>query len=165
MPKEMANVEVRLNSDATIVPQLGAHILIHVLSDALTWGLGFTQAIEARWPNSARSLESRLRHTSQRPNLGDVLWTKLEERMSLASLIVERSRGNPKTSLDLEAFSQSLGQVADLALKTTSVVHAPPIGTGLSGATWKEVHATLQSALGARGVIVVVHCLGNRPPE
>ena len=161
----MANVEVQLRSDATNLPRAGAHILIHVLSDVLTWGLGFTQAIEARWPERAHLIEARLRDTSRPLTLGDVVWTRLDERTNLASLVVEQSRGNPDTSLDLAALARSLGQVAEHALATTSTVHAPPIGTGLSGATWKEVHAILQSALGARGVTVVVHCLGNRSPE
>jgi len=44
------SLEIRWRSDATVLPPDSDCILMHVLSESLVWGLGFTQAIDARWP-------------------------------------------------------------------------------------------------------------------
>jgi hypothetical protein len=161
----MAALEIRLRSDATRLEAEGHCILVHILSDALTWGLGFSQAIELRWPAVSIQIQRYLRATSPRPTLGQVHWSQLDERVTAAHLIAERSRGNPATALDLKCLAACLEQVANRAVAQNVQVHAPPIGTGLCGAQWQDVRVLLESQVVARGVDVVVHCLGNHIPK
>lgn len=161
----VTGIEIRLQSDATRFKAEGPCLLVHVLSDTLTWGLGFTQAIEARWPSVAQDIPRRLRATHPRPALGHVLWTPLDACVVAAHLIAERGRGNPESALDLAALSTCLDQVAERVLRTGATVHAPPIGTGLCGARWSDVQLLLESRLVARHVRVVVHCLGRVLPQ
>jgi hypothetical protein len=97
--------------------------------------------------------------------LGTVLYTEIDGHLALGHLVAERARGNPESSLDLVALGQCLEQVAERALATHAVVHAPPLGTGLGGARWSDVRSLLESRLVARGVSVVIHCLGSRTPQ
>jgi hypothetical protein len=161
----VANLEFRLRSDATRLQGETPCILVHVLSDALTWGLGFTQAIDARWPERSLAIERRLRNLEPRPVLGDVLWTTVEPGIELAHMVVERSRGIAAANLDLMALSTSLALVADRALALGAVVHAPALGTGLTGARWLDVESAIRTELIARNVSVVTHCLGSQPPQ
>jgi hypothetical protein len=140
-------------------------VLAHVLSDSLTWGLGFTQAIEARWPASAQAAEARLRHGAPRPRLGDVVWSDLAPNVWGAHMIAERSSGNFGTTLDLEALSRCLALVAERALELGATVHAPLIGTGLCGASWRDVQTRIEQQLVQRQIEVVVHCLGSDLPR
>ena len=161
----LANCEIRLRSDATSLKGEVPCILAHVLSDELIWGLGFTQAIEARWPQHSPTIQWRLRQCQPRPVLGEVLWTEVDSGIELAHLVVERSRGNPSSSLDLGALRTSLAMVAERAHAIKATVHAPPLGTGLTVACWSAVHAAIESELVERGIPVVIHCLGSKPPR
>jgi hypothetical protein len=159
----LATYEVRLQSDATKVDGKGTCILMHVLSDALTWGLGFTQAIEARWPRQSLGIERRLRALKRRPALGEVLFSNIDSMVEIAHLIVEPSSGSRTLGLDLNAFRVSLGVVARRALATKATVHAPPLGTGLASANFEDVSFIVQSELVVRGIDVVIHSLGSEP--
>jgi hypothetical protein len=161
----MASLELRLRSDATLFKPDGPSILMHVLSDALTWGLGFTQSIDARWPTAEPTLRQERDRRSQTVALGDVLWTRLDTQITAAHLIAERARGNPEAALDMGAFSKCLRAVAARAAQSKAAVHAPPIGTGLSGARWDDVLTCLETELVARGIQVVIHCLGGQAPR
>lgn len=162
---EVAHLEIRLRSDATRLKDEAPCILAHLLSDALTWGLGFTQAIDARWPEQSRDIRSRLAQLQPRPLLGDVVWTTVETGISLAHLVVERARGNPESSLDLNALKVSFAAVAERALEWGATVHAPALGTGLAGASWLDVSDAINAELIARNVSVVIHCLGGKAPQ
>lgn len=155
--------EVRFHSDATKLDGDQPSLLIHVLSDALLWGLGFTQAIDARWPSCAESIRQR-RARAAPIRLGDVLWSELTPSLAVGHLIAERARGNPSSPLELPALATCLDSVAERALVASAAVHCPPLGTGLGGARWDEVSALLHCKLVARGIAVVVHCLGQQIP-
>jgi hypothetical protein len=155
----------RMRSDATRLSGDSPCVLAHVLSDAFTWGIGFTQAIESRWPSAARAADARLRSTTPRPLLGDVVWSELATNIWGAHMIAERSASAFGASLDLDMLSGCLTTVAERALKLGATVHAPPLGTGLCGAPWVEVQRRIQEHLVQRGVAVVIHCLGNTLPQ
>lgn len=157
---------MRLRSDATRLPTEGPCILVHVLSPALTWGLGFTQAIEGRWPEIGARIQTRLRDLRPRPALGDVLWTEVDARILLGHLVVERADLDPvRGSLDQRALVRALTYVAERAIVSRAAVHMPPLGTGLTGASWSDVLAHVEVCLVTRGVPVVVHCLGGSLPR
>jgi hypothetical protein len=162
---KLADIEVRLRSDATRLLGASPCILCHVLSEGLTWGLGFTQAIEMRWPSLATSIAHRLRTLEPRPTLGEVLWTPVDDGLSLAHLIAERRGGPNGMQLDPIALASCLDRVGERARLEKRTVHAPPIGSGLSGARWVDVERVIRTHLVSRGVHVVIHCLGTRIPD
>lgn len=162
----MAALEFRLRSDATRLDKDGApKILTHLLSDSLLWGLGFTQAIDSRWPTVALKIQRRLKEARASVVLGDVLFSPLAPLVEAAHLIAERSRADRDSLLDLDAFTRCIAQVADRAQASGATVHAPPLGTGLCNAPWPPIHEVLESLLVRQGVNVVVHCLGAHPPR
>jgi hypothetical protein len=161
----VANLEIRLRSDATRLKGEVPCILAHVLSDTLIWGLGFSEAITARWPQLSEALQLRLRDLHPRPALGEVLWTSAESGIDLAHLVVERSYNMPPVGLDLRALQTSLARVAERAFVINATVHLPPLGTGLSSGCWPDVYSVMREALVDRGISVVVHCLGGQPPR
>jgi hypothetical protein len=153
--------ELRLRSDATRLDEAPA-FLAHVLSDALTWGLGFTPAIEARWPAPSRALERALRARRDNVCRGEVLWTQLDPQRAIAHLVAEDAR---RARLDLEALGTCLDVVAERALAAGTVVHAPLLGTGLSGGRWREVREVLEARLSRRGVRLIVHSQSDCAPR
>jgi len=161
----MSNLELRLRSDATRLPVDSPVLLLHILSDEFLWGLGFTQSIEARWPQATRGVQQTLRTEASRARLGEVLWTPLAGSLVLGHLLAERSRGLAQAELQLDAFASCLRHVASAAGATGAVVHAPPLGTGLACARWSDVRALLESELVQRGIPVVIHCLGSQGPS
>lgn len=171
---QSAMIDIRLHSDATRFAPDGRNvILMHLLSDALTWGLGFSQALDERWPNTFHLLRGQLQAEQRsgpgigqpRVTLGEVLWTAVEEPIVIAHLIAENSRANPDSPLDHEALRGCLRRVAERAIETKAVVHAPPLGSGLSGAGFSCVRRFLDSELTELGVPVVIHCLGGHIPD
>jgi len=160
----VTQLRFRMRSDATRLEGQSPCVLAHVLSDSLTWGLGFTQAIDLRWPARARDAEARLRQGAPRPRLGDVVWSDLAVNVWAAHMIAERSVGAYGATLNLDALSQCLTAVAERALELGAAVHAPALGTGLCGTPWSEVRARIEEHLVRRGVEVVVHCLGSTLP-
>jgi hypothetical protein len=157
-------LEIRPYSDATRLPAQGECILAHVLSDALHWGMGFTQALEERWPHCTAAF-SRLRRELCLPlPLGEVLWTQATPNVELAHLVAEHVAAARPASLDLVALGRCLEHVAQRALSTGAVVHAPPLGTGLSAGRWRDVQDLLLTRCVHRGVPVVIHCLGGKLP-
>lgn len=159
-----ASLEIHLRSDATRLTGESATILAHVLSDSLVWGMGFTQAIEARWPECAASMSHHRYQNRSRNVLGEVLWTQLTPNITLAHLVAERSRGGVSSNLDQDALALCLDAVAWRALASNATVHAPPIGTGLAGARWSEVEPLVRARLVERGIAVVIHCIGSQMP-
>lgn len=161
----VANLEIHLRSDATHLRSEVPCIRAHVLSDTLIWGLDFSEAIGARWPQMFQSIQSRLRNLRPRPALGEVLWTSVESGIDLAHWVVERSYNMPPVGLDIRALQASPSIVAERALAINAAVHISPLGTGLSSGSWPEVQAVMWEALLDRGISVVVHCLGSQPPQ
>lgn len=160
----MPPLEIRWRSDATLLPPDTDCILMHVLSESLVWGLGFTQAINARWPDVGVEMRRRKTKGQTRVQLGEVLWSSPTERLHIAHLVVEHA-GRAADLLDLDALGRCLDEIATRALALGATVHTPPLGTGLAQARWHEVRPVLETRLVGRGVTVVVHCLGSRLPE
>ncbi|MGC4000752.1 MAG: hypothetical protein QM767_26185 [Anaeromyxobacter sp.] len=78
------------------------------MAEALVWGLGFTQAIEARWPACTAALLAYRREFGSSAPLGHVIYAELAANVVLGHLVAERSRGNPESSLDLTALGECL---------------------------------------------------------
>jgi hypothetical protein len=97
--------------------------------------------------------------------LGDVLWSELEPGIECAHMVAERSAGKLGASLDLDVLSRCFAIVAERALELRASVHAPPLGTGLCGASWRDVQARIEQHLVRRGIEVVIHCLGSALPQ
>ncbi|MGE5784039.1 MAG: hypothetical protein ACM3ZE_05590 [Myxococcales bacterium] len=121
-------MEIRLQSDATRLKSEVPCILAHVPSDTLIWGLGFSEAIGARWPQTFQSIQLRLRNLRPLPALGEVLWTSVESGIDLAHLVVERSYNMPPVGLDVRALQASLSIVAERALAINAAIHRPALG-------------------------------------
>jgi hypothetical protein len=161
----MAELIIRERSDATALAHETNFILIHILSDALLWGLGFTQAIEARWPiESSKHIEG-VRSTLRKPGLGEVAWGSLGREAWLASMIAESSRGRRGSELDFDALARCLAEVSRRARDTGAIVHTPVLGSGLSNASWDEIRPLIESELLVYNVPVVVHSLGSFGPR
>jgi Zn-dependent peptidase ImmA (M78 family)/O-acetyl-ADP-ribose deacetylase (regulator of RNase III) len=132
-------------------------IIAHVVNDkARAWHGGFAAALRRRYPESQSAFIERV--SKERPHLGDVIITQLEEGVLIASMVAQAGFGASKTPrIRYQALRDCLSKVSKAAAERKASVHMPRIGTGQAGGRWSVIGGLVDEELVARDVPVTIY--------
>jgi O-acetyl-ADP-ribose deacetylase (regulator of RNase III) len=139
---------------------------VHVVNDKTpNWGGGgFASAVRSAWPGVQEDFRDWAEHHRASYRLGSVRVSRVDERLSVASIIAQHGYGpSAKPRLRYSALRAGLTTVARLARESGASVHMPRIGTGQSGGSWPVIRDLIGETLGEAAVPVTVYDLpGSR---
>lgn len=146
----------------------GPNLVVQVVNDkTANWGGGgFAGAVRKAWPSVQDDFRDWSVHSHASFRLGGVRVSRVNERLSVASVIAQHGYGPSSTPrLRYSALREGLAKVAQLALVSGASVHMPRIGTGQAGGSWSIVRELIGETLGEAGIRVTVYDLpGSRHP-
>ena len=138
----------------------GARLIVHVVNDATAnWGgAGFAQAVRSRWPAVQDDFKNWIASDRSSLSLGSVRITRIDDRLSIASMICQKGYGlSSKPRIRYAALKQCLSTVAEVASRERMSVHMPRIGTGQAGGSWDIVRELVETSLCSAAVPVTVY--------
>jgi len=152
---------VYVKGSATEPRGTGPRVIVQIVNDqALTWGAGFAKAVRQTWPEQQTTFSDWMRTSKRR--LGDVMISKIDSSLSLASLIAQHGYGpSPRPRIRYRALAECLEQVAGFAKQHNATVHMPRIGSGESGGSWEIVSEIIDEIICAKEINVMVYDLPN----
>jgi O-acetyl-ADP-ribose deacetylase (regulator of RNase III) len=123
-------------------------IIVHGCNALGLMGAGVAALIRVRWPQVYS--DYRQQHAGSGLQLGDVIFTHVSPRLTVASAITQSRlrRFKGERVADLDAIEICFRQVAQLAAVQGRAVHFPAVGAGLAGGDWKEIEPRIARALG-----------------
>jgi len=137
-------------------------VIAHVVNDrARSWGgRGFAQALRRRWEYLHRHYREWAARGSTNLQLGNVLFSLVEEDLTVASMVAQRGYGASLTQrIRYGALEECLQEIAERAAQLNATVHMPRIGAGQAGGSWNIVAELLLRTLIAAGIEVTVYDL------
>ena len=140
--------------DAT-QPNTRPAIIAHICNTAGGWGRGFTGAISKRWPGPEKYYRA-MKHR----RLGWIGAIEVESGICVANMIAQRRYSKPGLpAIDYQALEVCLRDLVDYAMRTSSSVHMPRVGTDWAGGDWAVIEPIIERTLCASGVSVTVYDL------
>jgi hypothetical protein len=106
----------------------------HQVNCQKTMGRGFVLPLIAKWPQVK---EDYLRF---QPVLGEVLYSRVEKNIIVASMYGQDRYGTDKRYTDYEALKSCLFKLSELGARLNLPIYLPyKIGCGNGGGEWSEV--------------------------
>ena len=140
-----------INGDATY-PELQIKwrkniIIAHICNDIGRWGSGFVLAVSKRWKKPEKEYYSICEY-----NLGDVQYVNVEENITVANMIAQRSVRDYTTKnypppIRYEMLRQCLVDVNNKAMYSEAEIHMPKIGAGLAGGDWNIIETIINETI------------------
>jgi O-acetyl-ADP-ribose deacetylase (regulator of RNase III) len=150
------NVLSPIGTKPTIICQL-------VNDQARIWGGGVARSTAQKYPAAQEQFSHWIIGLPKRERLGRVHFADVGKNIFIASLVAQEGYGASKAPrIRYAPLERCFGTVAEFAVKHSSGVHLPKIGTGQSGGSWDTVEEIIRDTLIAKGVPVTVYDLPPR---
>jgi O-acetyl-ADP-ribose deacetylase (regulator of RNase III) len=150
-----------LKGDATQPRGANARMIVQVVNDkAITWGKGFSVAVRKQWPQAQKEFTRWIFENRSEFKLGNILVSKLEESVELASLVAQHGYGPSLfPRIHYLALEECLSKLSIRAKEIGASVHMPRIGCGEAGGDWNIVSEIIDEILCREGIPVTVYDL------
>jgi len=114
-------------------------------------GAGLARAIRAMYPVHYRDFE-RWKSTRQRIDMGDVIFTRVNEHLTIAGMVAQADYGRKKDHCytDYQAFTSCLNVLYSFSHDRDIVDHVYlpwKIGCGLAGGDWSRIQGLIAQFL------------------
>lgn len=160
-----------LRGDAT-APNLDPDrngLIIHICNTRGGWGRGFVVAVSKRWPQPEAAYRQwfHQKYWDEQPfELGQIQAVRVAPNLMVVNLIAQEGYGRNNQQLHQSAEPNStppirymalescLAKVAGLAKQQDASVHAPRLGSGLSGGSWSKIEEILERILAGLSITI-----------
>ncbi|OYY88628.1 MAG: hypothetical protein B7Y45_14325 [Sphingomonas sp. 28-66-16] len=139
-------------------------VICQIVNDrAIRWGGGVARKFARKYPQAELEYTQKFIHLVPNQRLGRALITKLDEGVSLASIVAQDGFGPSLfPRVRYSALQIGLREVAEYAKRLGAEVHMPKIGTGSARGDWGVVEEIIEDELVRAGLAVTVYDI---PPK
>lgn len=148
---------VYLKGDATDPQVKGPKLIIHICNTLGGWGRGFVLSISKRWLAPERyyrnwhknRIHSEAYGEEKSFELGAVQIVQVKHDTWVINMIAQKGikKGSNKQPIQYKALETCLRKVNLIAMEKQASIHAPRIGTGLSGGRWEVIEPIINDTL------------------
>lgn len=156
-----------LHGDALQPRGAGNRIIAHVVNDKTPrWGAGFAKALATKWPAVQNDFIQWSEGHRGEFRLGNSHLSVIDKTLSVFHMIAQHGYGpSPKPRIRYGALEKCIRQLAEQAVSSKAVVHAPRFGCGEAGGRWEIVSELIEDVICREGINVVIYLLpGDKAP-
>lgn len=154
--------------DLTKIPLDGKNAIIaHVCNNIGKWGVGFTAALDKRWPTCGiafRDWASWGEEEGVAYELGNNQLVNVGPRTYVVNMVAQDGvfhRKENRHPLNYQYLARCLEKLVTIAFSLEASIYMPMIGIGYGRGKWEVVEPIIQETLAKRGLDVNVVILAN----